>query len=51
MFDRFKRLPAKQYQSIKEKGGLTPNMGHGRSRSGYEHNRNDFEILNENNDI
>lgn len=27
VFDKFKRLPAKQYQQLKEKGSLTPNKG------------------------
>ncbi len=33
-FDKFKRLPAKHYQSLKASGGLDPKMGHNRSRSG-----------------
>jgi len=27
-FDKFKRLPAKQYMTLKENGGVSPNQGY-----------------------
>ena len=40
-FDKFKRLPAKQYQQLKEKGSLSPAKGR----------HDDLDLLENNNDL
>ena len=50
VFDKFKRLPAKQYNSFKENGGLSPKMGHKRSKSG-DGVGDDLDMLEDNQDL
>ena len=48
VFDKFKRLPAKQFQELKMRGGLTPNMGNSRNKG---KRGDDLEVFDENHEI